>query len=190
MKSLLMFIGGLTIGAGVSWIYHKNKYENMIQDEIESLREHYQGKEEKHMTKEEFESYIDENEEECSEFDEENERREVEYEEMTSRYQSSEENDMVEKYKKPFVVTPEDFASVPGFDTDTFYYYANDIIANGDHKIVEDVEYILGMPVSDVFDQFGTNLGDEDSVYIRNMRLKCDFEVLRNEEEFVKRNGD
>ena len=45
MKSLLMFIGGLTIGAGVTYVIQKNRYEEMIQEEVEDLREHYKNKE-------------------------------------------------------------------------------------------------------------------------------------------------
>jgi hypothetical protein len=201
MKSILMFIGGIVVGAGASWVYHKNKYEQMVQDEVESLREHMKNGKSTNTEPTEFEAK-DENEEikQAKEYYDNN-LAEEEYDESMARvhnlvrenhYTSSndKEENMANKYKKPFVVTPDDFASVPGFDTDTFYYHQDDIISNGDNEMLgeHEVEQILGLSVLQIKEQFGVY--EEDSVYIRNMRMKCDYEILREEENFTRRNGD
>lgn len=189
MKSILMFIGGLTVGAGVSWIYHKNKYEEMVKEEVEELREHMKEKEDKK------EPTIVSNDKPSQTA----EQMEKEYEESIGRvhnlvrdnkYTSSDEEDeKIVKYKKPFVVTPEDFTSVPGFDSDTFYYHHDDIISNDRNEMMsdDDIEQILGLTIEEIKDQFGVY--EDDAVYIRNMRMKCDYEILREEEDYVRRNG-
>ena len=189
MKSVLTFIAGLAIGTGVSWVYHKNKYETMINEEMDELRDHIQNREKngKEVTdiceesiKEELESI------ECDYMKEEN-RRNEEYDEilLQKRYTNSE--DAISN-KSLHVVAPDDFASVPGFDTDTFYYYANDIITDDNNEIVDEstIRSLFGMTAMEIKDQFGVY--EDDSVFIRNSDNKCDYEILRDEEDYVKRN--
>ena len=39
----------------------------------------------------------------------------------------------------------------------------------------------------EIKDQFGVY--EDDSVFIRNSDNKCDYEILRDEEDYVRRNG-
>ena len=190
MKNFLIFMSGLVIGGGVSWVYHKNKYEEIVQEEVESLREHMKNG--KDNTKSEEPA----NDKKNTPMDEEEFNESMEKVEKiitTSRYDTAlgdKEEDITNKYKRPFVVTPDEFASLPGFDTDSFYYHSDDIIANGKYEMLEEDEIvrILGMTTMEIKEEFGVN--EDDAVYIRNMRLKCDYEILRENEEFVRRNGD
>lgn len=189
MKSLLMLISGIAIGAGVSWAYHKNKYEQMIQEEVESLRNHMKEKEHHDKSIENPDKKVEtecfDNEE--KEFD--NQMNKAKTIINYNKYSNiDDEEKMVNKYEKPFVVTPEDFASVPGYDTDTFYYHHDDIISNGDQEMVDDIEDILGLTVDEIRDQFGVY--EDSAVYIRNPRLKTDYEILLENDDFVRRNGD
>lgn len=201
MKSLLMFIGGIVVGAGVTYIYQKNRYEEMIQEEIESLREHTKEKETKIKENESEENITEFVKSDLDEEIKKAENYENYYDETISKvhnlvrennYISSEEqeNEIANKFKKPFLLTPEEFGSIPGFDADTYYYHHDDIISNDNQEIVDDVQQILGMSEIEIKEHFGDYEDDPDAVYIRNMRLKCDFEILREEENFVKRNGD
>ena len=54
--------------------------------------------------------------------------------------------------------------------------------------MVDDVENILGLSISDIKAQFGVY--EDDAVYIRNMELQCDYEILREESDFTRRHGD
>jgi hypothetical protein len=195
MKSIVMFISGLVIGAGVSWVYHKNKYEEMVQDEVEELRSHM--KNQQGTTCKESDKNIQNPDAKIQE-----ESTEEQYDESMekakkiinySKYSTVDVNEDAElssspEYRPPFVVTPEDFASLPGFDTDTFYYHQDDVISNDNQEIVDDVELTLGMSILEIKEQFGVY--EEDAVYIRNERLKTDYEILRDESDYVKRNGD
>ena len=62
MKGLLIFIGGLVVGAGATYFIQKNRYEEMVKEELEEMREHYEsesnkkcGGSEPSMTSEEYE---------------------------------------------------------------------------------------------------------------------------------------
>ena len=187
MKSLLTFVAGLAIGAGITYVIQKNRYEEMIQEEVEDLREHYKGKEGKSNTeKKEVKEQVDKMTSE-------------EYEESIgrvhslvreNRYTSVEDENLNTETEPPFVVTPDDFGTVPWFDCDTFYYHTDDIIANDSQEMIDedDVQRILGLSTPEIYEQFG--IYEDDAVYIRNTALKCDYEVLRDEGIFIKRNGD
>jgi hypothetical protein len=190
MKSILMFIGGLVIGAGASWVYHKNKYEEMVQDEVEELRAHMKENDSKSIRKpsedsrESVKEYVEELT--LEQYDEslENAKKIINY----SKYSTANDEVITDECRPPFVVTPEDFASLPGYDTDTFYYHQDDIISNCDNEMVDDIELTFGMSIIKIKEQFGVY--EDDAVYIRNERLKTDYEILRDESDYVKRNGD
>ena len=187
MKSLLTFVAGLAIGAGVTYVIQKNRYEEMIREEIEDLREHYKSKEGKpknddRQTEEQVDKMTSE------EYDESIGR--VHSLVRENRYTSGEDENLNNETKPPFVVTPDDFGTVPGFDCDTFYYHTDDIIANDSQEMMDedDIQRTLGLPTPEIYEQFG--IYEDDAVYIRNTALKCDYEVLRDEGIFIKRNGD
>ena len=189
MKSLLTFVVGLTIGVGVSWVYHKNRYEEIIKDEVEDLREHYKSKEGKPKSdkeKKEVKEQVDKMTSE--EYDESMGR--VHSLVRENRYTSGGDENLNTETKPPFVITPDDFGTVQWFDCDTFYYHTDDIIANDSQEMVDedDVQRILGLSTPEIYEQFG--IYEDDAVYIRNTALKCDYEVLRDEGIFIKRNGD
>lgn len=192
MKSLLMFIGGLTIGAGMSWVYHKNKYEEMIQEEVESLREHAKKKEEKDVKTKVSSTYGETKSKYKYEGDE---MSREEYEESIKEAQTIindskySNDDCIEShvYGKPHIITPEEFASIPLYDTDEFCYHTDDIISNDMNEIV-DSEELFGMTTTEIYDQFGVH--EEDSVHIRVPRLKCDYQILRDTNNYTRRNGD
>ena len=180
MKKILSFTLGAAIGALVSWVYHKNKYEEMVQQEIEALRKYSENKSnEFEMTKNDVPniSYINEN----KDFDKANKIiNHCGY--SNDDYDQTELKELKEKYTKPFIITPEAFGTMIGFDTDTYYYYKDDVIANGDQVKVESVESVFGLSTDEIKKNFG--IYEDSAVYIRNMQLECDYEILIEEENF------
>ena len=193
MKSILTFITGLAIGAGVTYVIQKNRYEEMIQDEIDKLREHMKEKEPKCGAPTPKKEDIPDDEIVVDECDHNAERlrREKEYDEELKKhnYTSSDDSE-VESTTAPYVVTPEDFASRSGFDVISLNYYDDDIIANDDNEDMdeENIKWTLGMSTEEIQEQFG--IYEDDSVYIRNEIIKTDFEILRQNENYTRRNGD
>ena len=97
----------------------------------------------------------------------------------TSFYKDEEDaEEEVEKMKdeKPYVISPESVGE-DDYDVVTFTYYANDILTNEHDEVIEgkELETLIG---SDSLTHFGEY--EEDCVYVRNDKLKTDFEILRD----------
>ena len=79
---------------------------------------------------------------------------------------------------KPYVITIDEFAGEEDlYDKVTIYYYdEDDTIADENEEIVSDVESVVG---GDSLLRFGEGSGDYDIVYVRNERIRIDYEVIR-----------
>lgn len=186
MKKALLFIGGMAVGVAISWQYHKNKYEQMIQEDMESLRAR-RGKtvesaecdkdtkvDDKSVDEEVYEP-IDEDLDKASNI--------IDVHKYKTKVDGNEETHI--EAVRPYIINSTEFASVPMYDTDTFYYHKNDVITNDDDSaVIEDVEYYLGMSILEVKAHFGESEEDTDAVYVRNDKLKTDIEILWDEEDF------
>ena len=80
------------------------------------------------------------------------------------------------KDEKPYVISPESVGE-DDYDVVTFTYYTNDILTNEQDEVIEgkELETLIG---SDSLTHFGEY--EEDCVYVRNDKLKTDFEILRD----------
>ena len=201
MNKVLVFLGGLIIGGGASYLYHKNKYEVIIQKEIDELRElKAKAKGPRVRTEmvdeETVEDVADEPEtlvlrrDHRKAEDIQEAKKIIDYNryavkdednKIASHHDRIIEECMTEKAQKPFFITPEAFGSLPGFDADTFYYHSNEVVVNDNREVI-DVEEFFEMQMLDIRDQFGVY--EEHAVYIRNYALQCDYEVLRDYSEF------
>ena len=81
------------------------------------------------------------------------------------------------------MISIDDFGQEEGYDTITLTAYSDGTIANYADDELEDPESTVG---EDILNKFG----DEDVVYIRNDRLKADFEVVRDNRTYVEVVGD
>ena len=79
------------------------------------------------------------------------------------------------KYPAPYVISPEEFGANEEYDIITFRYYSDHILADEDGQLIEDVEGCIGFESLNHFGEY-----EEDSVFVRNERLKTDFEILRD----------
>lgn len=85
--------------------------------------------------------------------------------------------------KAPYLISIDDFdAGYSGrYDTVSMTYYAvDDVLADDAEEAVMDVERFIG---ADTLDHFGAEAvelsGDENTLYVRNEVLHCDYEVTR-----------
>lgn len=177
MKNILTFVAGAAVGTLVSWAYHKNKYEHKMQEEVKSLRTHVKQKERERVENIDTDTELD------TAMDIINGNG---Y--LNDNSMSEENSNIFDRSRKPFILKPDQFGNMRGFDSDSFYYYKDDIIANGYHQIVEDMDSLFGMTMDEIKDQFGVY--DDNVVYIRNMQLECDYEILLDEENFTQRNDN
>ena len=186
-RELLGFVVGLAIGVISSALYFRDK----TQEEINEVRSFYLSKvgeneatenteaetvEEKvfrefNATKPEIRDYINTL----------RERKYVDYSKTAEPDDSSAK--VPDVIADPYVISIDDFGQEEGYDTITLTAYSDGTIANYADDELEDPESTIG---EDVLSKFG----DEDVVYIRNDRLKADFEVVRDNRTYVEVVGD
>ena len=85
--------------------------------------------------------------------------------------------------KTPYLISIDDFDAgySDRYDTVSMTYYAvDDVLADDAEETVMDVERFIG---ADTLDHFGAEAaelsGDENTLYVRNEALHCDYEVTR-----------
>ena len=186
-REFLSFVIGLAIGVVSSALYFRGK----TQEEINEVRSFYLSKvgeneatenteaetvEEKvfrefNATKPEIRDYINTL----------RERKYVDYSKTAEPDDSSAK--VPDVIADPYVISIDDFGQEEGYDTITLTAYSDGTIANYADDELEDPESTIG---EDVLSKFG----DEDVVYIRNDRLKADFEVVRDNRTYVEVVGD
>ena len=81
--------------------------------------------------------------------------------------------DEVETANEPYVIAPEDFGNMDDYDTVSLIYYADHVLADDDDREIEDVDEIIGLDSLETFGEY-----EDDSVFVRNDILKCDYEIL------------
>lgn len=93
------------------------------------------------------------------------------------------DQEFLEDLKEPYMISMDDFdAGYPErYNTESLTYYAvDDILANDEDETINDVESLIG---ADALDHFGAEAaemsGDSETMYIRNEKLHCDYEVTR-----------
>ena len=78
---------------------------------------------------------------------------------------------------KPYIIEPDDFGEEDGYETATLTYYADGVLED-DYYVVIDKEEVDDMVGLESFDHFGEY--ENDTVFVRNERLKTDFEIQRD----------
>ena len=78
-----------------------------------------------------------------------------------------------------YIIRPDEFGEYDDYDTISLTYYADHILTDEDDEIVEDIEDKIGF---DALNHFGEY--EEDSVFVRNDRIKCDYEILLDQRKY------
>ena len=196
----IIFTAGAIIGSLVTWKVIKTKYENIAQEEINSVKEEYtrlmvsmKKKLNDSVTYKDDNNEDDESEKNtdniddsimtnyneivksyCSSDEEENTQNEKEGEEK------EEDNDGVSYMEAPYVISPDDFGSVPGYNVEPLDYFADGILADG-WGVELDIAETIG---EDAVNHFGDY--DDDVVYVRNEQTKLEYEITRDPRTYAE----
>lgn len=170
--NILAFIFGAGIGACVTYVATKNYYEDVIDDEINSVKEYYEARHEERKKAAEKQKKADLSEYKTILEDEGYVKKPSEVVED----EGEEETDMV-----AYEISEDQFDNEnPDYDKVTLNYYQNDILTDDvDEKIdAEKIPEIIGDALKKFDDpEVGT-------VYARNDILKGDYEILRVLEDY------
>lgn len=179
--SLFIFVAGAALGSFVTWKLLRDKYEQIAQDEIDSVKEVFAKKES-----------CDNEEPVLAEESEHNEKPSIiEYaaklqENGYTNYSDSENKAIVHKEEndsvlEPYVISPEEFGEIEEYDKVSLTYYADHVLADDNDDAIEDVDDVVGTESLSHFGEY-----EDDSVFVRNDRLKCDYEILLDQRKFME----
>lgn len=187
--NVLMFTVGAAIGSAVTWKIVKTKYDRIVQEEIESIREAFDNnrsddqEKEEDCEDEEVDTWEDENVkqirwEDLEDLDEENDEDEsdyaAQYSALTSNYTNEKGGaDIVDA--EPYVIDPIDFGDVDGYNTVELTYYSDGTLEDEDYNVITNVDELIGPKALTTFGEY-----EDDSVYVRNERLSTDFQILKD----------
>jgi hypothetical protein len=170
----IIFAFGLGAAAGsvVTWQVLKKKYIQELQEEVEAYREVYSNR---------YDGPQQSDEEPCSDDDTEGMSVEdAEFNQLLKRYDKGAVNKEDEEYdRKPYVIPPEEFDTITGYDIVSYTYYADGVLVDDDENVVTDIDERIG---SDALKTFG--MYEDDSVFVRNEKLKIDYEILADTRKF------
>ena len=167
IKLMFALSVGAAIGSVVTWKVIKTKYQQIAEEEIESVREYYE------TLYSEKESVIDV--EPDQETPAEVSVSKADVRSLATRvselgYNPEEE---VEDVNGPYVISPEEFATLEDYETVELTYYANGVLTDDTDDPIEDIEGTVGSDFASHFGEF-----EDDSVHIRNEMRRTDYEIL------------
>lgn len=184
IKYIFAALAGAAVGSVVTWKIVKTKYERIAQEEIESVKEFYSEK------------YGKKTEDSTNETPSKQEQNKVmigEYMGHVDRYTShSDENeqkggsDTMDKVG-PQVISPDEYGEISEYETLSLTYYADEVLTDDMDNIIEDIEATVGYNFADHFDDFSD---DPDTVYVVNHRLKCYYEICRDDANYSDLNSE
>ncbi|RKJ92318.1 hypothetical protein D7Y41_15445 [Anaerotruncus sp. 1XD22-93] len=179
----VMFVLGAAVGSIVTWQYTRKKYEQIAQEEIDSVKEIFSRRElaadVEIVTPEPQTAKVGKPEEkpDITEYAARLEREGYTNYSNVSAGEKKEEQEAMEM--KPYVISPEEFGEFEDYERISLSYYADQILADEDDEKVEDVDNVVGLESLTHFGEF-----EDDSVFVRNDRLKCDYEILLDQRTY------
>lgn len=167
---LVSFVAGAAAGSLITWKLVEQKYRNISDAEIESVKKAFA--EEREIFAEEKETEIKANV--AKEKPDIMKYANVLNKEGYTNYRKQDESTDKDEHD-PFVIRPEHFGEYEEFERISLKYYKEDgILTDDNDEMVEDPA--IAIPEDGLDIHFGEY--EDDSVYTRNEALKTDFEIL------------
>lgn len=182
---VVAFSFGAATGAAVAWQYTKKKYEQLVQEEIDSVKKVFSERESKVAA-------VNAKPESATEKPNITEYAAGLYNKKymqrpdgnLDNVERETENHMLNE--APYVISPDEFGEFDDYENISLTYYADQVLTDENNDLIDDIPATVGFEALNSFGDY-----EEDSVFARNDGLKCDYEILRDEREFseVARNS-
>lgn len=181
--AFLAFIVGAGMGSVCTWKLLKRKYELIAQEEIDSVKVAYATREIGKGFVEGFRDGLkvaeDRTQKDEDDVDFKNYASIIQKEGYTDYSRSVEEKKGEAFVEKPYVISPEEFGEFEEYEKISLTYYADEVLADENDEEVDDVDEIVGEESLNHFGEY-----EDDSVFVRNDRLKCDYEILLDQRNY------
>lgn len=179
-KCIFAFVIGAAVGSAVTLRYLKTKYEQLAQEEIDSVKEAFSRRAEpegesepKPMHVEQAEATTQKRPELVEYYDQM--LHKAGYKDYSAISGGVKEEAEAQDVGEPVVICPEEFGDYPDYETIDLVHYADGVLADENDEMVDDVGGAVGDDYADHFGEF-----EEDIVHIRNDKLKCYYEISRD----------
>lgn len=181
-----LFAAGAAAGSFVTWKYLTTKYDRLIQEEIDSVKESFgrlydsdEGECADEAESEDEPVRPSEPIEDPDEDPQEYMQRVYEYESELKRLQYTsvthhEEGGGAAAILAPYVISPDNFGD-DEYETSMLTYYSDGVLEDDYWNVVPNPEDVVGDDFMNHFDEY-----TDDTVYVRNEELKTDFEITRD----------
>ena len=183
LATVLSFVAGAAIGSVATWYVVKTKYEQIAEEEIAAVKERFTIPKdlpaEDKTEDEKEEPVLNRVQAKPSLMDYANAIRDQRYAEDPKT--EVEEESPLDRNPVPYVVSPEEFGEIDDYETISLTYYADQVLTDDDDNVIHDVEDCVGF---DSLSHFGEY--EDDAVYVRNERLKTDFEILLDQRTYAE----
>lgn len=193
----LIFVFGASLGALVTWKFLDLKYKHLAQEEIDSVKESFdkwkkdiargQKLANEAKTKPAISEYTNKTAELGYKVDYTknsiaNLSKQIDFEEY-SKYDMTEIGVVEEKNMLtsdiPEIIPPDEFGENEEYDTVSLLYFADNFLTDENYELVLDLENTI---TEEALDHFGE--WEDDSVFVRNDRLKIYYEILKDQRYF------
>ena len=167
-QDLLIFIAGVGVGIGTSYNIIKKKHEEILEEEIASVKETYSKK--------------NEEEKKCENPDKETQEPEEtvkkEYEKLAKEYSSVKEDDKLNKVNTEiYEISYDDFGEEGYEEIELTYYIDDEILTDDADEPMEELDIISSIGSIDILD----GCKDGEYIYIRNKEKEIDYSIAISE---------
>ena len=184
---LFIFAAGVAFGTAVTWFGAKRYWEQVANDEIESMKEWLARRVEEQDEKAEEQS-SEPAEKPTSPSMKPNLMeyaamvKDLGYTDYSRRTEEPEkeakEDEEVDDMDRPHVIEPEEFGECD-YEEVSLTYYADGVLTDEQDNLIEDVDGMVGEDYAEHFGEY-----EDDSVFVRNDRLQTDFEILADQRNY------
>lgn len=183
LSKVLIFMAGCGIGSIVTWKAIEKRYQQIAQEEIDSVKEAL-GYFDLGEKEDKPEPEDEDNEDDRFDRDAESAKEELAHICREQGYDyngiSKKEGEEEMAENRPYVISPEEFDE-NGYKTKTLFYYNDDVVTDDRGKVLSEssIEKLIGKDSLTTFGQY-----ESDSVFVRNDDLKTDYEILADERNY------
>lgn len=184
VRDLLIFLMGATISALITYRVTKSRYEEIVEEEIEHIREDFfkeLGSSGESKTEDDEELDIDRAEDIRT-----NARLTKKYIRYNSTLDFDEPSATQDIFRGPYVISVTSFnEEMKHYDKVSLQYYnEDDTLTDETDEVINDLITLIGDHALVCFGDSDSN--DPDVVYIRNDQLGIDYEIVRLDKSYVE----
>lgn len=169
LLGVLAFVTGAGIGSYVTYKVLDVKYADILDEEVDKLKDMYKRKmeavSEENISEDRQESYekIINNEQYLSE-------------DKQPEHTNEDIQTVLEENKDPYMIAPENYGENPDYEMVSLTLYKDGVLCDENDEEIKDIEDLLGHNL----EYFGAY--DDNSLFVRNDTKKCDYEIIKVED--------